>query len=405
MLDLGRIKIHCLETPLYFEHAFCDAGNILSALERILERGQEPYQEKITSRLFIAGGTRDDLSELVLHSPKPHFLATETWLESITGDETFCLTLNGVNALDDEIDSYVRQAFNVRWLEQIGLPMGGIDAYCFMGKYPITPFGIHTDREHTFLYHLGPGTKKAWLWSSELFEKIRGPVKNRFIMEDVENLAEKFTLQPGDFLFIPAGYYHVLANPEFSMTLGIAPYDFTLRMLLHKAVANGIRLKDGTEPNIDLNTPLSPSRNSDEALLIPARNIDLASTVNGSITYLRNEFKRLISCQGMKFSPLPTAAHLKVNSNIERLDYIIETEESQLSEHTIVFVRGNIFSIPKEFTPYFFDFLESLPSGRKRLLSEILSGEDMVDEFILHVIQTFARYRVLRVTVTDVQAG
>lgn len=55
-----------------------------------------------------------------------------------------------------------------------------------MGRYSLTPFGIHKDQEHTFLYHFGPGIKKAGVWDPAIKDIA-------LVMK-----SDSFNLLPGD---------------------------------------------------------------------------------------------------------------------------------------------------------------------------------------------------------------
>jgi hypothetical protein len=396
MIDLGKIQIEKMDKPVHSRGTFKEHLEILSAVETVLERGQAAFQAKISSRLFIDGGTRDDLSEMVTRCPKPPGVQTYDWLKEVTGSSSFCLALNGINGLSDKIDGFVRHAFNARWIEQIGMPLGGIDTYCFIGKYPITPFGIHTDREHTFLYHLGPGHKNAWLWSPNEFERTQGAVRHQFKFDEVEHLAEKFVLQPGDVLYIPAGHYHVLANPEFSATLGIAPYDRTPRDLILEGLLRCLSEEDVCD-GINLDSPLVVR--GEESLFLGARH--RANTSNDlmdrAIVYVNDEIRRLRSCGGMKFAPLEVAVDIKPDSEIYLGIDDITISHRPATDQIVVYAGGSVFYLPARYLEHFEQLVATLKSNSRLSISEIVTGDDIVDDFRLSTVALLSRHRIFNI--------
>lgn len=397
MIDLGEIQLAKMDTPVHSRGTFKDHLEILSAVETVLERGQATFQAKISSRLFINGGTRDDLSEVVTRRPKPPGVQTYDWLKEITESSSFCLALNGINGLSDKIDAFVRRAFNARWIEQIGMPSGGIDTYCFIGKYPITPFGIHTDREHTFLYHLGPGQKNAWLWYPNDFERTQGAVRHQFKFDEVEHLAEKFVLQPGDVLYIPAGHYHVLANPEFSATLGIAPYDRTPRDLILEGLSRCLS-DDDVPGSINLDAPLVVSGEESPFLgtkLHASASIAANDLLDRAIDYVNDEIRRLQSCDGMKFAPFEVAVDIKPESEICLGKGDITMGHRPATDQIVVYAGGNVFNFPARHRENFDQLIATLKLKTKLSISEIVTGDDIVDDFRLSTVAMLSRHRIL----------
>lgn len=397
MVNLGQIQLDNLKDPIHSKGTFIQYKDILSSVESILELGQQPFQTKISSRIFIDGGTRDDLSEIVTRDPKPVGTNIDDWLMKITDAESFCLALNGVNGLNEKIDYFVRSEFNKHWISQVGMPMGGIDTYCFIGQYPITPFGIHTDQEHTFLYHLGPGQKECWLWYPDDFEKTQSTVKHQFTLEDTEHLAQKLVLEPGDVLFIPAGHYHVLANPEFSVTLGIAPYDRPMRELITDGVKYCLSNKDFVE-EIDIDVSLNLMDERSPLLGVLADPEDLWERVHN---YIQDESQRLWSCDGMKFAPLDIPVDIKPQSKISLNDRSIKIVDRPGTDQAIVYSEGNVFNLPAHQKPVFESFISTLETNSPMKMVDILTGDEETDDFRLGAVSMMARHRIFQVHHSD----
>lgn len=105
-----------------------------------------------------------------------------------------------------------------------------MDTYTFISAGAgWTPFGIHNDYEPSFIYHLGPGPKTAWIWPSGEPSGAaisHSPALNgvSFALADNLSSANRYVLEPGDFLCIPAGLYHVFENTHPSAFLGITVF-------------------------------------------------------------------------------------------------------------------------------------------------------------------------------------
>ncbi|WP_164837099.1 JmjC domain-containing protein [Dickeya poaceiphila] len=229
-----------------------DPGALLADIEYIIRKRRNISESLLNARVFINNGTRDDFGYSVSnHTPREDESLSE-WLERITGASSFCAVINGLNGWSDSLAQKINQGFNKEWVEKYGIPSQGIDVYSFMGRYSLTPFGIHKDQEHTFLYHLGPGIKKAWIWDPA--RKDIAPVvqSDSFNLKETLSWATEVTLRPGDALFIPQNWYHVLENPEFSVTLGIAPYEMKRSQLLTSFLSDFLSLHDAEDPHITL---------------------------------------------------------------------------------------------------------------------------------------------------------
>lgn len=105
-----------------------------------------------------------------------------------------------------------------------------LDSYSFVSAgQGWTPFGIHNDYEPSFIYHLGPGPKSVWIWpTGEPAHAVlsSSPALNgvSFAVSEHLDTATRYTLEPGDFLCIPAGLYHVFENTDPSAFLGITVF-------------------------------------------------------------------------------------------------------------------------------------------------------------------------------------
>ena len=189
-------------------------------------------------RLYINGGNNLACTDRLLSYNIP-VGGLQPWLNKISKGAEYCLTVNGISAWSDEIANYVYDVLINPILKCAGVPLRGFDTYIFSGKYEFTPFGIHEDPEYSYLLHLGPNSKDAFVWPKELRSEILGSSrldKSNFDLMAFQHTAQHFVLQPGDFLQIPPGYPHVFKSSGFSTTLGVFPNAATLADLLCEVI-------------------------------------------------------------------------------------------------------------------------------------------------------------------------
>ena len=200
-------------------------GHLLSLVEAMfstLDRKDPPLV-----RVFVDAGLRYDLAARLIASPSPVSCSLDRWIASRIGHRRYCLTLNGLTRWSEDFHLLMQSTFVNPLFAAIGAPPGGADFYAFLGNYGRTPFGIHQDADHSLLLHLGPNVKYAYVWPRETYLKVHGSAAPSFDFSSVRGSANRYSLRPGDFLFIPAGDFHVLDSRRFSVTLGFSIFPTT----------------------------------------------------------------------------------------------------------------------------------------------------------------------------------
>ena len=249
MKDILNGHLQAVDLKKYYHQCSIikNTDELCDEIFKIILNRKEISDEPLNARVFINGGTRDDFGSKLSNNPPRNDESLEDWLKRITLQDSFCAVLNGINGWSEFISDFVNRSFNIPWVAQFGIPSKGVDVYCFMGRYSITPFGIHLDKEHTFLYHLGPGNKKAWVWDPDEID-IKPLIKSdSFNLNETLQHAKHIVLKPGDALFIPQNWYHVLENPTFSLTLGVAPYEMRKAEVVTSIINNF--LNEGAKDN------------------------------------------------------------------------------------------------------------------------------------------------------------
>ncbi|MDL4454807.1 hypothetical protein QRZ34_27680 [Klebsiella michiganensis] len=220
--ELGEGGVHA---ALHATGRVLDCERLINYIDDAVRNFRHISNDKFISRIFMDNGNRDDVNFRIINTPMIAEDSLLSWLERMTGGkEGFCLSVNGLNTWSDSLEEYFYEAFTSHWQSLVGIPLGGFDIYAFMGKYNITPFGIHKDNEDSYLFHLGPGVKQAWVWDPR-FIRVDDFIKSNPFSTEITRDALYYELHPGDALFIPKNWFHVMKNDAFSITLGIAPYD------------------------------------------------------------------------------------------------------------------------------------------------------------------------------------
>lgn len=130
------------------------------------------------------------------------------WLTRSAGGRAACVAVNDISAWDLELAAFAQSV--VRSLVPGHDLVSGADIYTFIADVEWTPFGVHKDNEPSLILHLGPGSKELWVWPDggigpeDLFENPSlGGVS--FDFDRLLPGAQKFTLNPGDFVCVPQG--------------------------------------------------------------------------------------------------------------------------------------------------------------------------------------------------------
>lgn len=106
-----------------------------------------------------------------------------------------------------------------------GVPSLGFDIGLFIGNYGYTPLGIHKDAPGSSVthFHLGPGTKRMYLFDEDVYEKTISDnlklLRPEEFLNKTQRFYKEFIIQPGDVFFMPESKYHIGYTPEFSIAL------------------------------------------------------------------------------------------------------------------------------------------------------------------------------------------
>lgn len=211
-------------------------------------------------RVFKDRGQRGDLQLELLRRAKKSGEKIPDWVKRVIDvEQEYCLVVNGISKWSEHLHSYFCGNLTKPIVREFGAFSKPFDAYLFAGNYEFTPFGVHYDWEDSILLHLGPSEKTAYYWPDFDPSDLRWEASlkvNRFDFEDFPHPPTKVILKPGDLFYIPKNAPHVMANGEFSMTLGLIPNPSTRLDVLTDLItetANNFKSKsgDGIQNHVD----------------------------------------------------------------------------------------------------------------------------------------------------------
>ena len=354
---------------------------LLYEIDHLIRNRTSISKSLFNSRVFINNGTRDDLGYMISNSPPEKKERLDFWLKRITGADSYCAVINGINGWSDYLAEFININFNKEWINTFGIPSNGIDVYTFIGKYEITPFGIHKDKEHTFLYHLGPGVKKAWLWDPSLCDIEPVITSNSFNLADTLSYAHAITLSPGDILFIPQNWYHVLENPEFSVTLGVAPYEKKRSELIDLFLKEELEKIDYDDSPMPLFMNHEKSLGEYSLKLLPPeiRYKELTQISNDGVNRI---LKKLASNHFFKYtSPIREPN----NKNYRFLGGISIGDKDE--KYTTIYLRGREILIKNEFREPVFKLLDIISSTDYNYKKDAQEKKDAASYYIEEMIK------------------
>lgn len=177
-------------------------------------------------RVFDANnGIRLDLNEKLIKHNKTHIHDLNLFFQEITGLSKYCIALKEITKLSDDLEKILQKYVVKHFINYFGVPLGGFEAYLFIGNYGYTPFGIHKDNEESLLLNLGTSSKDVWMWNNKVEAKIK------FDVNFLESADVHFLMNAGDFCHIPNNIFHILSSNDFSIMIGVIPHPLRLNLL------------------------------------------------------------------------------------------------------------------------------------------------------------------------------
>lgn len=225
------------------------AGLLLDAVRAATTRVGEHDTDLPAMRAFRGASLDYDASERLMSGAFSGERDIHAWLSERGGNDDICLAANGVESWDAELAELLYTRFVVP-LENAGVPLSrGVDWYCFIASAGLTPFGVHTDPEPSFIVNLGPAEKTAWTWPENRLSTLGNGRPRTLDSTPLLPSADRVRLAPGDFLLIPAGMYHLFRNDGPSILLGLTIYPDEPARTATDALLDQMRRRQG--PGVD----------------------------------------------------------------------------------------------------------------------------------------------------------
>lgn len=234
------------------------------------------------------------LTERLSRTPPRDGQSLPEWLAENADDRPACVAINDVSSWDLELATLAQTM--VRSLVPGRDLVSGADIYTFIADVEWTPFGIHKDDEPSLIFHLGPGAKELWVWPADGIDKdqlFENPSLGR-VSFDFDRLlpgACRYILEPGDFVCIPQGRYHLFRNAGPSVFLGVTLFPADIRKLFSDLMIDhfGARLDAAGTPSgfDDVRELVTETVRDPEAVAGLATTMDLAVAKKRTAGYLR----------------------------------------------------------------------------------------------------------------------
>lgn len=217
--------------------SYAKQNEILEILKHLAKEGR--YKDYPHLKIYFKGKR---VGPLDMHSFMPsgeknleNYLEN---LEQVIGENSFLLFMNDFSKLGKGVPKGLAQAFDKITADQ-GISTGICEPELFLGKYGLTPGGIH--RETCLNVHQSIfGTKRIYAWFPEFFRNKKILIEEHYnktdrsfdqflcLEEDEEkkSLKEAIVLTPkaGETMIIPPLHWHVGESTKMSVSINLAFY-------------------------------------------------------------------------------------------------------------------------------------------------------------------------------------
>jgi hypothetical protein len=213
-----------LEQPLHYKKTFKNPVLTMEEIKSVfMGMGNDNSKNKTSLvRVYIDGLQSHEYQQKVSKLPPKLSESLEEWAYRIFEKNRFCIVVNGANRWSEALSIKIGK-FITPLLKRYPIPQISIDVTVIIGNYIYTPFGIHIDPPNlrTLHLHLGPGKKEFILWDKESFQSLTGSEDSYYQPEQISGYRYLFEVSAQDTFLIPAKYYHVCKNGDFSVGVGL----------------------------------------------------------------------------------------------------------------------------------------------------------------------------------------
>ncbi len=191
-------------------------------------------------RAYEEHAVRPDLQSAVFQNP-PSETDLESWGKSLFDGRRFGIVVDRPAIDDDRLAERLSLMLaDIR--DTSPVEFGSVEPHIFVGDYGYSPFGAHHDEEtgRILHFHLGPGTKRMYIWDDETYVAATGSRASCFDPRSILELARCYELHAGDVMVLPTEGFHVGHTPEFSIGFAICLEDHDPAEMLRQAAAEAL---------------------------------------------------------------------------------------------------------------------------------------------------------------------
>ncbi|MDJ1110518.1 cupin domain-containing protein [Macrococcus caseolyticus] len=364
---------------------FCVIENVVKNPEFVTANIRESianitnYKDKAIMRVFIENGQNFRQLENLRNNPIKNKESIHEWITQSIGTDKYTVTFNGITKWSHNFHKLTTEEVIQPIARRLGEPISGVDSYAFIATHGDTPFGVHEDLDDSLIFHLGPNNKEVWIWKHERYLDLMKSDERIFEFSDIENEATKFSLKPGDCLFIPKGDFHVFHNNSFSIFLGFILFPNSNEKMIKKSLEELIEKEE------------IPSFSSDFSIN------DLNFSFNDSnISKGYNEYINCLKSNGYLI-------HKALPINFEQInnDYLVnkvfDIPIVDVDNFTYVYIKGHRLEFEKSdnVRKILSKILEKEKVNIHQLYNEI-SGKNYFDDYVFKaLIKSLLEYCIL----------
>jgi hypothetical protein len=239
---------HDLMEPLLLQDAvpegFCSEQDLLALFRGVRE---EVEQRGIDAplRVYVDGMLSLQHADRLVRSVPDTAEGIQDWMERTLAVEQFGIVLNDAERWADGLTRRARTLFRPV-VEHWGAAETAIELVLFAGNYGHTPFGVHLDDEFTQTVHfqLSGCGKSMTLYDPETYARFAAGAKRYFAAEELPPGGQTYSMPAGSVFLLPAGWYHVGSNQDFSIGLAIAPSHFPPREVARQAMQHALQASE-----------------------------------------------------------------------------------------------------------------------------------------------------------------
>jgi len=318
---------------------------VVAGRQRILRESGGPP----AFRFYV--GNRLLQSDLGPYEPAATDGSLDGYIERVrrmVGEEHFGLTANEFHCGDPAIARKLRGLLRPIYAQR-GIGPHFAESFCFMGNYPVSPFGVHIDSASNLTYVVR-GKKRYRLFKRSVLDDAKEVHSTTKYGPYIER-AVTFEAEEGDLVYWPAGTWHVAEHTGTDVAVSVGVVVYMVRQpyeLLGTATARALRKRDpGRAPLLFAAT--TPTAGG-EVPSLPGPLADLVEARSGFASDVELETRRLwlerLSCVSLDESLLPTAAPIFQFSDSVALDPEHPLLWARSGDHIVAAARGDSVVLP-----------------------------------------------------------